>query len=154
MTAPAYLDPTSGLAIGYKATKGTTAEPFLVPMAWQPSTLSYVTLTVDAAGALNVVGAGGGGGAVTIADGADIAEGATTDAAWSSGNGTVVALLKRLAGSSPTSLPRYDYTALVQAALTDTWTFKTGGAGGATVATVTIAYTDTGKLTISTVTIS
>lgn len=45
----------------------------------------------------------------------------------------------------------WDYTALVQAATTDTWTFKTGGAGGTTVATVVITYTDATKATISNV---
>lgn len=41
---------------------------------------------------------GGSGGAVTIADGADVAEGTTTDAAWSgSGAGTVIAILKKIA---------------------------------------------------------
>lgn len=46
---------------------------------------------------------GGGGGAATIADGADTAEGTTTDPAYTTGAGTVVALLKglyaKLAGS-------------------------------------------------------
>jgi hypothetical protein len=42
---------------------------------------------------------GGGGGAVTIADGADAAEGATTDVAWVSGAGTVIAILKKIASS-------------------------------------------------------
>ena len=45
----------------------------------------------------------------------------------------------------------YDYLDLVQATLTDTYTFKLGGAGGATVAVLTITYTDAGKGTISTV---
>lgn len=40
-------------------------------------------------------GGGGGGGAVTVADGADVAEGATTDAA-ATGDGSVIAILKRL----------------------------------------------------------
>ena len=35
--------------------------------------------------------------AVTIADGADTAEGTTTDSAWSSGAGTVISLLKKIA---------------------------------------------------------
>lgn len=48
-------------------------------------------------------------------------------------------------------IPQYDYASLVQASLTDTWTLKSGGSGGSTVATVTITYTDTGKQTISTV---
>jgi hypothetical protein len=41
-------------------------------------------------------GGGGGGGAATIADGADVAEGATTDAAAPTGNGSVIAILKAL----------------------------------------------------------
>lgn len=45
----------------------------------------------------------------------------------------------------------YDYISLAQATLTDTWTFKSGGAGGTTVATVTVTFTDATKATISTV---
>jgi hypothetical protein len=45
----------------------------------------------------------------------------------------------------------YDYVSLAQATLTDTWTFKKGGAGGTLVATVTITFTDATKGTISTV---
>lgn len=43
-------------------------------------------------------GSGGGGGAVTVADGADVTQGTTTDAACATDNGTctVVALVKRL----------------------------------------------------------
>lgn len=44
------------------------------------------------------LGGGGGGGAVTVADGADVAQGAVADAAWTSGSGSVVALLKAIAG--------------------------------------------------------
>jgi hypothetical protein len=51
-------------------------------------------------GAIQVTAAGGGGtgggGAVTAVDGALVTEGATTDAESASGNGTIVALLKRL----------------------------------------------------------
>ena len=39
-------------------------------------------------------GAGGGGGPATIADGADVAQGSTGDAAWVAGSGTVISLLK------------------------------------------------------------
>lgn len=42
-------------------------------------------------------GGGGGGGSVSISDGSDVAQGTTTDAAWSlSGSGTVIALLKKM----------------------------------------------------------
>src|SRR5579859_463205 len=66
--------------------------------AWNPNTLSTVALTVDAGGNLKTVGGGGGGGAVTVADGADVAEGSTADAAYVSGSGTVVAVLKGIFG--------------------------------------------------------
>jgi len=49
------LNPKTGATIGYYETKGTTAEPFFVPMAWQASSLSYVNLKADAGGNLSVV---------------------------------------------------------------------------------------------------
>lgn len=45
----------------------------------------------------------------------------------------------------------WDYVSQSQDATTDTWVFKSGGAGGATVATVTIVYTDATKAVISSV---
>lgn len=63
-----------------------------------PSDLQEVPLTVDSTGALRVSSSGGGGGAVTIADGADVALGARADAAYVSGSGTVIALLKGMFG--------------------------------------------------------
>ena len=53
--------------------------------------------------------------------------------------------------SSGLSLPSWDYMSLAQNATQDIYTFKTGGSGGTTVATVTITFTDAGKGTISTV---
>lgn len=64
--------------------------------AWSSSLLRYVDLEVNALGELKVTGGGGGGGAVTVADGADVAQGATTDAESAAGNGSVIALLKRI----------------------------------------------------------
>lgn len=50
-------------------------------------------------------------------------------------------------------LPLYDYSSMVVSpATTETWTFKTGGSGGTTVATLVIVYTDSGRGTISSVT--
>ncbi len=60
-------------------------------------------LELDGSGNLKVTGGGGGGGAVTIADGGDVAEGTTTDPAWTSGAGTVIALLKTIAGAGASS---------------------------------------------------
>lgn len=57
---------------------------------WDPIGLTYVV------GQQPAGGGGGGGGAVTVADGADVAQGATTDAEVAAGSGTVVAILKRL----------------------------------------------------------
>lgn len=55
-------------------------------------------LSVDNTGALNVVGLGGGsGGAVTVADGADVTQGANADAAVAAGAaGTISAKLRRI----------------------------------------------------------
>lgn len=47
-----YLNPKTGATIGYQETKGTTAEPFFVPMGWQSSSLSFVALKVDSGGNL------------------------------------------------------------------------------------------------------
>lgn len=47
----------------------------------------------------------------------------------------------------------YDYVSINYSGTTsDVYTFKTGGSGGTTVATITLGYTDSGKGTLSTVT--
>lgn len=43
-------------------------------------------------------GGGGGGGAVTVANGADVAQGSTADAAYTTGAGTIVSILKGVFG--------------------------------------------------------
>jgi hypothetical protein len=49
-------------------------------------------------------------------------------------------------------IPSHDYiSANFAGATTDVYTFKSGGSGGTTVATVTITYTDSTKAVISTV---
>jgi len=53
----ALLNPKTGATIGYQETKGTTAEPFNVPMAWQASSLSYVSYQLDPYGNMMVSGA-------------------------------------------------------------------------------------------------
>lgn len=57
---------------------------------WDPVGLTWVRQTQTAGG-------GGAGGAVTLADGADVTQGAKADAAWVSGDGTVISLLKKVA---------------------------------------------------------
>jgi hypothetical protein len=64
--------------------------------------LAFVNL--DADGNLLVAEAGAGGSAVTVADGADVAQGAKADVAWASGSGSVIALLKNIAGALAGSL--------------------------------------------------
>ena len=49
------------------------------------------------------------------------------------------------------AIPIHDYISLAVASTTDTYTFKSGGSGGTTVATVTITYTDSTKATLSSV---
>lgn len=57
-----------------------------------------------------------------------------------------------LAVAGLVTLP-YDYIAAAYPnATTETYTFKTGGSGGTTVATVTVVYTDATKENLSTVT--
>ena len=72
--------------------------------------------------------------------------------------------MKSLGGSDPLQssatifpggigLPPYDYVALtISPATTETYVFKTNGASGTTVATITIVYTDSTRSDISTVT--
>jgi hypothetical protein len=60
---------------------------------------------MDVTGHLCTNANGSGGGAVTVADGADTAEGHIGDSSWVSGNGTVIALLKALNGFAASSIP-------------------------------------------------
>ena len=53
--------------------------------------------------------------------------------------------------TSGAGLPLWDYMSLATGATTETYTFKLGGSGGTTVATLTVTYTDSTKETISTV---
>ena len=113
---------------------------------WDANSLAWVKMTQP--------GGGTGGGAVTVADGADVAEGATTDAA-TTGAGTVSAKLRNIntniAATVGLGLPIFDYAAQSQSTTQDVWTFKTGGSGGTLVATVTINYTDSTKAVITNV---
>lgn len=52
--------------------------------------------------------------------------------------------------SSGFSLVGYDYVSYTSGATTDTYVFKTGGAGGTTIGTITISYTGADKLTPTT----
>lgn len=155
-------------AVGFQSVRARVS-------AWT-SGVVVVSLRADVAGPSGGASGGGGGGAVTIADGADVTQGAIADASSTGDNdGTVNAHLRglskiladvwdsvshylkvsvqntSLAVTNGISLPAYDYVGLAVASTTDTYTFKSGGAGGATVATVTITYTDSTKAVIATV---
>lgn len=113
---------------------------------WDPIGLMWVSETQPGGG-------GGGGGAVTIADGADVAEGAKADAGVIGDvAGTVSAKLRGINSTLQAlpglSIPIFDSTLLTGGALTDAWTFYTGGLAGTLVSTVTITYTDITKATI------
>lgn len=62
---------------------------------------------------------------------------------------TTYALRVVLSGGSPLGDLDWDFYSVSYGATTDTYTFKTGGAGGSTVATFTFTYTDTTKTVIS-----
>lgn len=54
---------------------------------------------------------------------------------------------------NPLNLSTFDYVAVTYPdAVTELYTFKTGGSGGTTTNTVTLVYTDSGKGSLSTVT--
>ncbi len=111
---------------------------------------------------VNIVGGGGTGGTASdfgdpfpavgtaagfIDDSGDMA-GASLDA---SGN-LLVAAGAAFPVTSGLSLGPYDYVALVLTSPTvETYTFKSGGAGGTTIATITLTYTDASKAVLSTV---
>lgn len=58
-----FLDTTSDL---WSPFRGYLGNLNVQVNAWQPSTLSFQPLTVDASGNLNTTGSGGGGGSVTV----------------------------------------------------------------------------------------
>jgi hypothetical protein len=75
-------------------------------------------------------GGGGGGGAVTVADGADVTQGAIADAAWTgSGNATVVAALKGIYAALGVPIPGLQATGSL-GALNANVELVLGGAAG------------------------
>lgn len=113
-----------GQIANYKDVAGSTyrAEEVAVDLyGWNATTLQWQKLTVDnATGNLNVTGGSGGGGAVTIADGANVTQGTTTDAAWSgSGSGTVISILKKIASAGGSAVSIADGSNVVEGATTD-----------------------------------
>lgn len=89
-------------------------------------------VTPNADGSIDVSGGGGGGGAVTIADGADVTEGALADAACATDNGTcsVNAVLKRVAQRLTTLIASLGGTASTAAAVPATAVYIAGASDG------------------------
>lgn len=56
--------------------------------------------------------------------------------------------------TSGLNLPKYDYVSMALSGVNtiETYTFKTGGSSGTTVATVTVVYTDSTREVLSSVT--
>ncbi len=135
------------LAWAMAPVQAQTAVPTVVPGCGTATMVAGAggSPTVDTAGVL-CTNSGGGGGAISIADGADVAQGATADAAWSgSGSGTVIAILKNIASSTAGSITSWAGGTLGAMALYGVSpgsvlvpgmnTFQTGGANMATAST-------------------
>ena len=143
-----YLNPKTGDTIGYAETKGTVAEPFNVPMAWQASTLSYVSLSLDASGNLQTVGSGGGtsGNAAAGLTGASVPTSAGYTGFNSAGN------LVCVSGANP--MPVVDATVALTNPYRGTTSYYGGASGtvtipsGARVVSMSAHATSAGTLTI------
>jgi hypothetical protein len=98
----------------------TTSDIAIPPASWFAFTVGAATqltcITSTSTTTVNMVGGsglptgaggggGGSGGAVTIASGADVAQGAIGDTAWVSGNGTTIGLLKAIVGAVNAAIP-------------------------------------------------
>ena len=69
------------------------------------------------------------------------------------GTGSGLATEATLAKIPGLAIPIYDYVSVAYPdSVTETYTFKTGGSGGSTVAVVTVVYTSSTKADLSTVT--
>lgn len=95
----------------------------LAPFAGNPAKLSVVLTQYWDVGTLAWIKGtqpgGGGGGAITIADGADVAQGTTTDAAWVAGAGTVISLLKKIASAGGGAVSIADGSDVAEGTTTD-----------------------------------
>jgi len=68
------------------------------------------------------------------------------DGATSANQDAQITLLQGIAGMIPSG---YDYIGYTDNATSDVYTYKTGGSGGTTVATITVNFTDTTKDTLA-----
>lgn len=103
-------------------------------------------LQLDSSGNLKTTSSGGGGGgAVTVADGADVTQGAKADAAYVSGSGSVVSILKGLfAKLSGTLATNSAQAARVTGTVANSSTSVTATVSAYSIATVTFSGTYAG----------
>lgn len=87
----------------------TTHAPDTRNWIWDNASDDWIKQTAAAAG----------GGGVTIANGDDVAEGATTDVAWVSGAGTVISLLKKIASGGGSAVSIADGSDVAEGVTTD-----------------------------------
>lgn len=141
-------------------------------MVWNGT--AWVNASADSSGALNVVtsGGGGGGGAVTIADGANVVEGALADAAvigdnsgtlsakirglskifanvWDSVNGWIKVSVQQMPNTVALPFGADTITDEETSATVQTFKYRTGGAAGTVVKTLVVTYTDSTRATLS-----
>ena len=83
---------------------------FALGYVWDTNTLQWIKDTG---------GGTGGGGAVTVADGADVAQGSVSDVAWVSGDGTVISLLKKIASAGGSAVSIADGSDVAEGTTTD-----------------------------------
>lgn len=89
----------------------TTHAPDVFNWVWDTATSEWVKETQGSGG--------GGGGATTIADGADVTQGAKADVAWVSGDGTVISLLKKIASAGGSAVSIADGSDVAEGATAD-----------------------------------
>lgn len=99
VAAPAWADSSGAVQPGNAGTRSDLAGGIFTAAGITLTDGQQAALQIDSTGHLLVTstggGGGGGGGAVTVADGADVALGTTTDTAYAgSGSSTLVAALK------------------------------------------------------------
>jgi hypothetical protein len=125
---------------------GTTDQPehilsdagkmHVLPYLWNPNTLQFEVSTAS-----NVSGS------VSVSNFPAVQPVSATALPLPAGAATETTLAK-IPGMS---IPVHDYMGLSQDATHDVWTYKVGGSGGTTVATLTITFTDATKAVISSI---
>ena len=110
--------PVSGTVTASGPLTDTQLRASAVPVSGTVTVTGALTDAQLRATPVPVSGASGGGPA-TIADGADVATGTTSDAAWISGAGTVIALLKKIATAGGSAVSVADGADVAQGTTSD-----------------------------------